>query len=84
MSDHFLGGGAARTLSDADAVAEARAYIAIFRQHTLPNTSWVKTQKRRIDLDTMSDADALFVASEFRRMEDEAFRSVQGRRRRRN
>lgn len=53
-------------------VAEARAYIAIFRKHTLPGAQWVDTDVRRIFLDHMSDDDALFVAGEFQRMEAEA------------
>lgn len=55
-------------------VAEAREYIAIFREHTLPGAQWVDTNERRIQLDNMSDADALFVAREFQRMEAEAAR----------
>lgn len=52
--------------------AEARAYIEMFCRHTLPGTEWVDTGKRRIYLNAMSDDDALFVASEFQRMEVEA------------
>ena len=52
----------------------ARAYIALFRKHTVPGTDWVDTNTRRIMLDDMSDADALFVAAEFQRMEAEAAR----------
>lgn len=52
--------------------ARARDYIAVFRQHTLPSTKWVDTGERRISLDNMTDADALFVAGEFQRMEAEA------------
>ena len=35
----------------------ARAYIALFRKHTVPGTDWVDTNTRRIMLDDMSDAD---------------------------
>lgn len=53
--------------------SEARKYIAVFRKHTVPGTSYVDTSSgRRIELDQMSDDDALFVAAEFQRMEAEA------------
>ena len=58
---------------------EARAYIALFRVHAVgKQVDFVQTNKRRIDLDTMTDADALFVAREFRRMEVAA--ATRGRR----
>lgn len=61
--------------------AQARHYIRTFREHTLPGTKWVETNERRIYLDKMTDDDALFVASEFARMEAEAARrSSKGRR----
>lgn len=53
--------------------AQAREYIQHFRTHVLPGTDHVDTSaKRRIWLDNMSDADALFVAGEFARIEAEA------------
>jgi hypothetical protein len=55
-------------------VAEARAYIGLFRRHIMPGTKWVETDERRIRLDDMTDDDALFVAGEFKRMEAEAAR----------
>lgn len=59
---------------------EARRYIAIFRRHTMPGTQYVDTsEKRRIWLDRMTDADALFVAGEFQRMETEAAKLSQRR-----
>lgn len=61
-------------------VDEARRYIAIFAKHTLPGTTWVDTATRRIDLDQMTDEDALFVAREFKRMEIEAARRGASRR----
>jgi hypothetical protein len=61
-------------MSDADAVAKAREYIAVFCRHTLPGTQWVDTNTRRIRLEHMTDADALFVAVVFRRIEAEAAR----------
>jgi hypothetical protein len=39
----------------------------------------VDTNERRIRLDSMTDADALFVAGEFQRMEAEAARRSQRR-----
>ena len=52
---------------------EARTYIALFRTHTLPGADHVDTSEgRRIDLDAMTDADALFIAAEFQRMETAA------------
>lgn len=62
-------------------VAKARAYIIIFREHTLPGTLWVDTGERRIRLDSMTDDDALFVAGEFQRMEAEAARRSLNQRR---
>ena len=62
-------------------VEEARRYIAIFRVHTLNGAAWVETDSRRILLDQMTDEDALFVASEFARIETEA--AMRARRRRR-
>ena len=56
----------------AESPADARAYVGIFRRHTLPGTEYVDTGLRRIWLDHMTDSDALFVAGEFRRMEMEA------------
>lgn len=47
----------------------ARSYIAIFRKHTLPGAQYIDTQSRRIELDSMTDDEALFVAEEFQRME---------------
>jgi hypothetical protein len=52
-----------------DRPADARCYVAQFRRFTLPGTDYVDTGRRRIWLDRMSDADAIFVAGEFRRME---------------
>lgn len=64
----------------ADDVVAARAYIALFRKHTVPGTSFVDTSAgRRIELDDMTDDEALFVAKEFQRMEVAA---AQRRRRR--
>jgi hypothetical protein len=52
---------------------EARAYIMYFRNNVLPGTDFVDTSnKRRIRLDRMTDADAIFVATQFRQMETEA------------
>lgn len=61
-------------------VDEARRYIATFAKRTLPGTAWVETATRRIDLDQMTDEDALFVAGEFKRMEIEAARRGASRR----
>lgn len=66
-------------MSDPGAVAKAREYVAVFRRHTLPGAQWVDTEERRIQLDHMSDADALFVAGEFERMEVEALRRARAR-----
>lgn len=56
-----------------DEAAEARSYIALFREHTLPGTDWVRTSSgREIRLDDMTDADAIFIACEFRGMEAKA------------
>jgi hypothetical protein len=61
-------------------VEEARRYIALFRRHTLPGAQYVQTSAGRyIHLDRMSDADALFVAAEFQRMESEAAKRHTGR-----
>jgi hypothetical protein len=57
---------------DATEATSARRYIETFRRHTLPGTKWVDTGERRIVLDNMTDADAVFVAREFQRMEMEA------------
>jgi hypothetical protein len=52
---------------------EARAYIAVFRKHTVPGTDYVHTSSGRdIRLDDMTDEDALFVAKGFQFMEAEA------------
>lgn len=51
---------------------QARAYIAIFCKHTLPGCDMVTTNAGEIWLDKMTDDEALFVASEFKRMEIEA------------
>jgi hypothetical protein len=52
---------------------EARGYITYFRTHVLPGCDHVDTSAgRRIRLGRMTDADALFVANEFRRMEQRA------------
>lgn len=54
---------------------EARGYITYCRTHLLAprKIDHVDTSEgRRIRLDRMTDADALFVAKEFRRMENEA------------
>lgn len=52
---------------------EARNYIAVFRKHTIPGTDYVNTSSgRRIQLNDMSDEDAVFIAGEFQRMEIEA------------
>lgn len=53
-------------------VDEARKYIDCFRTHTIPGTHYVETGSRRILLDEMNDDEAVFVASEFQRMEAEA------------
>ena len=66
---------------DPPTAREARTYIATFRQHTMPGTRYVETDTRRIELDHMTDADAVFVAREFMRMETEAARRSAGRRR---
>jgi hypothetical protein len=59
---------------------EARRYIANFRRYTVPGTAYVETtERRRIALDDMTDADALFVAGEFQRMELEAAKRGRGR-----
>jgi hypothetical protein len=58
-----------KTMRPETTPAEARAYIAVFRKHTLSGTEYVDTQHRRIQLNDMTDDDALFVASEFKRME---------------
>lgn len=63
---------------DVTDAASARCYIETFRRHTLPGTKWVDTNERRIVLDNMTDADAVFVAAEFRRMETEAARRRKG------
>ena len=55
-----------------DDVAAARLYIELFRKHTLPGCDHVQTSERRIELDSLPDDDALFVAREFQRMETEA------------
>ena len=68
-------------MADATEVAQARDYIRVFCTHTIPGTTWVDTTKRRIQLDDMSDEEALFVASEFQRWEAEA--AALGRKRRR-
>lgn len=47
----------------------AREYIAVFRKHTLPGTTYVETNAGTIQLDNMTDEEALFVAGEFKRME---------------
>lgn len=53
--------------------AEAREYIALFRKYTLPGADQVlDTGGRIIMLDDMTDADAIFVAREFRDMEEQA------------
>ena len=52
--------------------AEARVYIALFCKYTLPGTTYVQTNLRRIEIDSMTDDDALFVAAEFREMEAKA------------
>jgi hypothetical protein len=57
-----------------DEVRNARHYIKTFCTYTLPGTEWVDTKTRRIQLDNMTDDDALFVASEFQRMEAEVAR----------
>lgn len=63
-------------------VEEARSYIQTFRTYTIPGTDFVKTNLRTIQLDDMTDDDALFVAHEFRRMEAAAYRRSQRRRHR--
>ena len=55
-------------------VAQARAYIETFARYTLPGTEYVETDTRRIEFKNMTDEDALFVASEFARMEAKAAR----------
>lgn len=61
---------------------EARAYITIFRTHTVPGTSYVNTSAgRRIELDDMTDDDALFVAEGFQDIERWAAQSGPHRRR---
>jgi hypothetical protein len=56
-----------------DRPADARCYIAAFRRLSLPpGATYVQTSHRRILLDRMTDADAVFVAGEFRRMKAEA------------
>jgi hypothetical protein len=66
-------------MAHSDEVANAREYIAVFRRHTLPGTQYVDTNVRRIHLDHMTDEDALFVAGEFQRMEEEATRRTRAR-----
>ena len=55
---------------------EARAYIALFRKFTVPGAERAWTGERVIHLDDMTDADAVFVAREFQRMEAEAAKGV--------
>lgn len=55
-----------------DRPGDARAVIARFRRVVMPGTNYVTTPHRRIWLDRMNDAEAVFVAGEFRRMEAEA------------
>ena len=51
----------------------AREYIAHFRKYVIPGTDHVVTSEgRHIMLDTMSDADAVFIAAEFAGMEAKA------------
>lgn len=57
---------------------EARSYIAIFRKHTISGTDTVYTNAGQINLDSMTDEEALFVAKEFRRMEIEAAQQRKG------
>jgi hypothetical protein len=63
---------------EAAEAAAARRYIETFRRHTLPGTKWVDTGERRIVLDDMTDADAVFVAREFQLIEMEAARRHEG------
>jgi hypothetical protein len=59
-----------------DDATEAREYIALFRKYTLPGADEVRvTGGRIILLDDMTDADAIFVAREFRDMEAQAAKS---------
>lgn len=60
-------------MSDESDAGEARDYIALFRKYTLPGVDQVVvTGGRIILLDDMTDADAIFVAREFRDMEEQA------------
>lgn len=51
---------------------EARAYIKNFSKHTVPGAEYVDTATRRIHFNDMSDEDALFVANDLIRIENEA------------
>jgi hypothetical protein len=63
-------------MNDPTTPEQARAYIALFRKYTLPGVTYVDTGTRKIQLDQMSDDDAVFVAREFQRMEAEAGRNA--------
>ena len=54
--------------------AEARAYVAYFCTQLVPGTTYVDTTERRIELNAMTDADALFVARELQSVYAEAAR----------
>lgn len=56
-------------------IEDARTYISLVRKFIVPGMHKVYTSdKREIDLDNLSDADALFCAKEFRGWEVEAAR----------